>query len=112
MQGKTRRRSKEANESCHAEATNSSHETEAPPHPFEGKLKTEAHPFEGKIEKFKSCHEPKHQWELKKRFMMAHRDSFHLMELVGLAQTFGNIEFLGCTYPLDTMRRGLSSYKT
>ena len=48
---KTRRRSKEANESCHAEATNSSHETEAPPpHPFEGKLKTEAHPFEGKIE--------------------------------------------------------------
>ena len=62
-------------------------------------------PFEAEIEKFKSCHEPKHQWELKKRFMMAHRDSFHLMELVGLAQTFGNIEFLGCTYPQDTMRQ-------
>ena len=62
-------------------------------------------PFEKEIEKFKSCHEPKHQWELKKRFMMAHRDSFHLMELVGLAQTFGNIEFLGCTYPQDTMRQ-------
>ena len=62
-------------------------------------------PFEAEIEKFKSCHEPKHQWELKKRFMMAHKDSFHLMELVGLAQTFGNIEFLGCTYPQDTMRQ-------
>ena len=62
-------------------------------------------PFEAEIEKFKSCHEPKHQWELKKRFMMAHRDSFHLMELVGLAQTFGNIEFLGCTYPQATMRQ-------
>ena len=62
-------------------------------------------PFEAEIEKFKSCHEPKHQWELKKKFMMAHKDSFHLTELVGLAQTFGNIEFLGCTYPQDTMRQ-------
>ena len=69
------------------------------------KSPVELTPFEGEIEKFKSCHEPKHQWELKKRFMMAHRDSFQLMELVGLAQTFGNIEFLGCTYPLDTMIR-------
>ena len=30
---------------------------------------------------------------------------FSLPDLVGLAQTFGNIEFLGCTYPPDTMRQ-------
>ena len=28
-----------------------------------------------------------------------------MSELVGLAQTFGNVEFLGCTYPPDTMRQ-------
>ena len=62
-------------------------------------------PFELEIEKYRSKHEPKHQWQLKRNFMMAHKDSFHLVELVGLAQTFGNIEFLGCTYPPDTMRQ-------
>merc|ERR1719187_2082643 len=36
---------------------------------------------------------------------MKHKDSFGLSELVGLAQTFGNVEFLGCTYPTDTMRQ-------
>jgi len=45
---KTRRRSKESNESCHTEPTNSSHETEARRH-FEDKNKTEAWPFEEKI---------------------------------------------------------------
>lgn len=62
-------------------------------------------PFEAMIEKYRSVHEPKHHWELKKKFMMKHRDSFEPMELVGLAQTFGNIEFLGCTYPPDTMKQ-------
>ena len=62
-------------------------------------------PFEAELEQFKSVHEPKHQWELKRKFMMAHKDSFPLTELIGLAQTFGNVEFMGCTYPPDTMRQ-------
>ena len=57
------------------------------------------------INKQRSAHEPLHQWELKKKFMLTHRKSFSLRELVGLAQTFGNIEFMGCIYPEDTMRK-------
>ena len=77
------------------------------PPTFESVVKTSAEltPFEAEIVKFKTTHEPKHQWELKKKFMMAHKDTFQMMELVGLAQTFGNIEFMGCTYPKDTMRQ-------
>merc|ERR1719278_56764 len=36
---------------------------------------------------------------------MKHQADFSLSELVGLAQTFGNIEFLGCSYPPDTMKQ-------
>ena len=75
------------------------------------------------LEKYKSPHEPKHHWQLKKKFMEHHKDRFPESELVsftsqlsiinasepktvlqvGLAQTFGNIEFLGCQYPKETM---------
>ena len=57
------------------------------------------------IDKYRSPHEPKHHWELKRCFMLAHRDKFSMSELAGLAQTLGNIEFMGCTYPQDTMRQ-------
>jgi len=57
------------------------------------------------IEKYKSDHEPKHQWQLKKKFMEFHKDRFPEYELVGLAQTFGNVEFLGCQYPSETMEQ-------
>ena len=59
-----------------------------------------------------------HHWELKKKFMDHHKDRFpedalesstlftlfHLfrndcMAQVGLAQTFGNMEFMGVQYP-------------
>ena len=61
--------------------------------------------YDPEIEKQRSPHEPKHHWELKRKFMMAHRDKFPMKELAGLAQTLGNIEFTGCTYPQDTMRQ-------
>ena len=60
-------------------------------------------PSDCEIEKQRSAHEPQHHWELKRRFMLAHRDKFPMSELAGLAQTLGNIEFMGCTYPQDTM---------
>ena len=59
------------------------------------------------IEKQRSPHEPRHHWDLKRKFMLAHRDKFAMRELAGLAQTLGNIEFMGCTYPQDTMRQVL-----
>ena len=57
-----------------------------------------------------------HHWELKKKFMEHHKDRFpeealesrkfaHVSKKywfifqVGLAQTFGNMEFMGCQYP-------------
>ena len=57
------------------------------------------------IDKYRCEHEPKHHWALKKKFMEHHKDRFPETELVGLAQTFGNIEFLGCQYPEETMEQ-------
>merc|ERR1711935_1079043 len=57
------------------------------------------------FDKYRSPHEPQHHWELKKAFMLAHKDTFSESELVGLAMTLANVEFLGCFYPPDTMRR-------
>ncbi|RVE46407.1 hypothetical protein evm_008941 [Chilo suppressalis] len=38
-------------------------------------------------------------------FMFEHKDDFEEAELVTLAQLFTNIEFLGCRYPPQTMKR-------
>jgi len=61
--------------------------------------------LETDIDKQRSPHEPQHHWELKKRFMMAHRDKFNIRDLACLAQTLGNIEFMGCAYPHETMKK-------
>jgi len=57
------------------------------------------------IDAQRSAHEPAHQWELKKKFMKKHKNKFSKEELCGLAQTMGNIEFMGCRYPRETHRR-------
>jgi len=57
------------------------------------------------VEKYRSPHEPRHHWELKKKFMEHHKDRFPEEALVGLAQTFGNMEFMGCQYPQETQER-------
>ena len=54
------------------------------------------------VDRYRSPHEPRHHWQLKRRFMRAHRDSIPLKELAGMAQTLGNIQFLGCRYPPET----------
>lgn len=43
-------------------------------------------------------HEPDDHWELRKSFMLAHKDRIPEDELICLAQVFTNIEFLGCRY--------------
>ncbi|XP_023330843.1 uncharacterized protein LOC111703196 isoform X2 [Eurytemora carolleeae] len=55
------------------------------------------------VDKYRSSHEPTHHWELKKAFMESIKHQYSEQEVVCLAQTLGNIEFMGCTYPHDTM---------
>ncbi|XP_023329460.1 partner of xrn-2 protein 1 [Eurytemora carolleeae] len=55
------------------------------------------------IDRYKTEHEPKHHWALKREFMERNKDRFPEHSLVCLANTLGNIEFMGCQYPQDTM---------
>ncbi|CAH2064715.1 unnamed protein product, partial [Iphiclides podalirius] len=57
------------------------------------------------VESLRSEHESDEQWEVRRSFMMEHKDNFDEEELVTLAQLFTNIEFLGCRYPAPTMKR-------
>ncbi len=55
------------------------------------------------VDKYRSDHEPRHHWELRRRFLVQNKGRFPEDRLVCLAQTFANIEFMGCRYPKDTM---------
>ncbi|KAL0809088.1 hypothetical protein ABMA28_012716 [Loxostege sticticalis] len=57
------------------------------------------------VESLRSEHESDEQWEVRRNFMLEHKDNFEEAELVTLAQLFTNIEFLGCRYPPQTMKR-------
>lgn len=48
------------------------------------------------IDALRTEHESDEQWEVRRSFMMEHKDDFDEAELVTLAQIFTNIEFLGC----------------
>ncbi|XP_055679053.1 partner of xrn-2 protein 1-like [Lutzomyia longipalpis] len=56
------------------------------------------------IDSYRASYESDEHWELRRRFMEVHKEKFGEEELVCLAQTFTNIEFLGCRYPSDTMK--------
>ncbi|CAH2209576.1 partner of xrn-2 protein 1-like [Pararge aegeria] len=57
------------------------------------------------IDALRTEHESDEQWEVRRSFMMEHKDDFEEAELITLAQIFTNIEFLGCRYPAMTMKR-------
>ncbi|XP_072947016.1 partner of xrn-2 protein 1-like [Epargyreus clarus] len=57
------------------------------------------------IDSLRTEHESDEQWEVRRSFMVEHQDSFEEEELITLAQLFTNIEFLGCRYPPQTMKR-------
>ncbi|XP_063234179.1 uncharacterized protein LOC134537549 [Bacillus rossius redtenbacheri] len=57
------------------------------------------------VDKYRTEFECDEHWELRRKFLIAHRDKFSEDELVCLAQTFTNIEFLGCRYPEKTMQK-------
>jgi hypothetical protein len=48
------------------------------------------------VDQYKTEHESEEHWQLRRSFMLEHKDKFHEDRLVCLAQVFTNIEFLGC----------------
>lgn len=48
------------------------------------------------VEKYKLSHENEEHWNLKKKFLIAHKDKFSEEKLICLAQVFINVKFLGC----------------
>ncbi|XP_076244355.1 NF-kappa-B-repressing factor [Calliopsis andreniformis] len=56
------------------------------------------------VERYKTEHECDEHWELRRKFLLTHKDKFPEDELVCLAQVFTNIELLGCRYPKETMQ--------
>lgn len=57
------------------------------------------------IDSYKTDYESDEHWQLRRAFMEKHKDKFSEDELVCLAQVFTNVEFLGCRYPLETMKK-------
>ncbi|XP_061727634.1 partner of xrn-2 protein 1-like [Cydia pomonella] len=59
----------------------------------------------GDIDSLRTEHESDEQWTVRRNFMLEHKNDFGEDELITLAQLFTNIEFLGCRYPPETMKR-------
>ncbi|XP_033163741.1 NF-kappa-B-repressing factor [Drosophila mauritiana] len=55
------------------------------------------------VDSYKTEYESDEHWDLRRSFMLAHKDRFEEDRLVCLAQTFVNMEFMGCKYPSATM---------
>lgn len=66
---------------------------------------TESFPTDWDIDYYKTEYESEEHWALRKAFIETHKEKFPETELVCLAQVFTNIEFLGCRYPDETMRK-------
>lgn len=50
------------------------------------------------VEQHKVEHESDEHWDLRRNFLLAHKDKFSEDMLVCLAQVFVNVELLGCRY--------------
>ncbi|XP_018355053.1 PREDICTED: uncharacterized protein LOC108756014 isoform X2 [Trachymyrmex septentrionalis] len=55
------------------------------------------------VEQHKVEYESDEHWELRRKFLLAHKHKFPEDILVCLAQVFVNVELLGCRYPQETM---------
>lgn len=55
------------------------------------------------VDDYRTEYESEEHWELRRDFMLEHKDRFDEERLVCLAQTFINMEFMGCKYPKETM---------
>lgn len=66
---------------------------------------TESFPTDWDVDYYKTEYESEEHWDLRRTFMEKHKSAFPEDELVCLAQVFTNVEFLGCKYPDETMRK-------
>ncbi|MCL4124416.1 UNVERIFIED_CONTAM: hypothetical protein GTU68_014668 [Idotea baltica] len=57
------------------------------------------------IEKYRTKFESDEHWELKREFMVAHKDRFSEERVICLAQVFVNIELMRCKYPDEVMKQ-------
>ncbi|XP_020818379.1 uncharacterized protein LOC110191774 [Drosophila serrata] len=57
------------------------------------------------VDSYRTEYESEEHWDLRRSFMLAHKDNFDEDRLVCLAQTFVNMEFMGCKYPSETMHQ-------
>ncbi|XP_030371126.1 uncharacterized protein LOC115621576 [Scaptodrosophila lebanonensis] len=64
---------------------------------------TDDFPTNWDVDEYKTEYESEEHWELRRSFMLAHKHRFEESRLVCLAQTFVNMELLGCKYPNETM---------
>lgn len=48
------------------------------------------------VDQYRMEHESEEHWELRRNFMLAHKDKLPEDEIVCMAQVFTNIEFMGC----------------
>ncbi|XP_037947282.1 uncharacterized protein LOC119679155 [Teleopsis dalmanni] len=55
------------------------------------------------VDKYRTDYESEEHWQLRKKFMITHKDKFDEDRLVCLAQVFTNVEFMGCKYPNEVM---------
>ncbi|XP_016979299.1 uncharacterized protein LOC108044709 [Drosophila rhopaloa] len=55
------------------------------------------------VDSYRTEYESEEHWDLRRSFMLAHKERFEEDRLVCLAQTFVNMEFMGCKYPSETM---------
>lgn len=62
-------------------------------------------PTDWDIDYYKTDYESDEHWELRRAFIEKHKSLFPENELICLAQVFTNVEFLGCRYPDETMRK-------
>lgn len=61
-------------------------------------LRKMAFPTDWDIDKYHVEHESDEHWELRRRFLLTHKDKYPEDRLVCLAQVFYNVEFMGCRY--------------
>ena len=55
------------------------------------------------IDLLKNTSETSTEWNLRKMFIMRYRSQYKSEKLLSMAQTYSNIEFLGCNYPKSIM---------
>lgn len=48
------------------------------------------------VDKYKSDHESDEHWQVRRAFLVEHKNKYPEDRLVSLAQIFFNVEFLGC----------------